>query len=80
MSTLNLIAIGIGLLAVLLLCFGAGDALFFGLLSAACLVGAMGEAYRENKPGAVGFLISAALLALISGHAAYRDSRRGGRT
>ncbi|MEV5449996.1 hypothetical protein [Streptomyces sp. NPDC052535] len=80
MSLLNLIAFGIGLLAVLLLCFNVGDGWFFGLLSAACLVGAMGEAYRENHSGAVGFLIAAALLALISGWAVYRGSRRGGRT
>ncbi|MET9158252.1 hypothetical protein ABZX56_11030 [Streptomyces parvulus] len=76
MSPLNLIGIAVGLIAVLALCFGVSDGWFFGLLCLACLAGSMGEAYRENKPGAVAFLAVAALFGALSVRAAYLDSRR----
>ncbi|WND34001.1 hypothetical protein RI578_06695 [Streptomyces sp. BB1-1-1] len=80
MSPLNLVGIAIGLLAVLLLCFGLPDSWFFGLLCLACLSGSMGEAYRENKLGAVLFLAVAAVFAASSLRFALRDARqpRGG--
>ncbi|MEU7403837.1 hypothetical protein [Streptomyces sp. NPDC044948] len=80
MSPLNLAGIAIGVLAVIVLCFGASDGWFFGLLCLASMAGSMGEAYRENKPGAIAFLIVAALFALLSVRAAYLDSRHRGDT
>jgi xanthine/uracil/vitamin C permease (AzgA family) len=81
MSPLNLAGIALALLAVLLLlCFDLTDGWFFGLLCLACLSGSMGEAYRDNKPGAIVWLAVAGLFAVASLRAAYLDSRqrRGG--
>lgn len=76
MSTLNLVGIALGLLAVLFLCFGESDGVFFGLLALACLFGSMGEAYREDKPGAVVWLIAGGVCAAVALRATLTGSRK----
>lgn len=76
MSPLNLVGMAVAVLAVVLLCVGLADSWFFGLLCLACLSGSMGEAYRDNKLGAVLFLAVAAVFAASSLRFAYRDARR----
>jgi CDP-diglyceride synthetase len=80
MHPINLAGIALGLVAVIGLAFGQSDGWFFSLLALACMLGAVAEAYKENRPAAVAFLVSSGLLALIASVAAYRDSRadRGG--
>lgn len=76
MSTINLGAIAIALAAVIGLCAGLPGAWFFGLLALATMVGAAGEAYHENNPGAVRMLAVSGVLCLVSVRAAWRDGRR----
>lgn len=78
-SAFNLAGIAVGLLAVLLLCLGVSDPWFFSLLALACLCGAMGEAYREDKPGAIAFLLGAAAFGFTSLGAAFLARARGPR-
>lgn len=81
MQPFNLVGIALALAAVVVLAFDQSDGWFFSLLALSCMFGAVAEAYRENGPGAVGFLVASGLMAVIASVAAYRDSRaRQGRT
>lgn len=81
MSTINLVAIAIALAAAIGFAFSKlSDPWFFGLVALATMVGAAGEAYHENNPGAVRLLALSGVLCLVSLRASWRDSRgRAGR-
>jgi len=77
MPTTTLIALAIGLAAVASLCLNVRDCWFFGLLALATMVGAVGEAYRENEHLAVGLVSLSFVLGVFSARAAWRDGSTG---
>ena len=80
MSTINLIAMVIAVAAVIGLCINRlSDPWFFGLLALATMVGAAGEAYRENEHLAVGLVALSFVLGVFSARTAWRDGSRGSR-
>ncbi|MEV4033441.1 hypothetical protein [Streptomyces umbrinus] len=75
MGPLTLAALVVGVAATVGLALGLPDSWFFGLLSLAALLGALNEAYDENKASAVGFIGAAALFSVFSLRAAFLDRR-----
>ncbi|EST24508.1 hypothetical protein [Streptomyces roseochromogenus] len=79
MSTLSILAIAVGVLAVIGLGFGLPDRWFCALLALACLIGGADAAYRELTLWAFAFFASGAMFAGASVHAIYtarRERRR----
>ncbi|MFJ2719420.1 hypothetical protein [Streptomyces sp. NPDC087437] len=74
-STPTLIATGIGLAAVIGLCFHLPDHWFFTLLALACLLGSADASYRDLKLHAVLLLIAGAVCTGAAAHAAHTASR-----
>ncbi|MFD7793576.1 hypothetical protein [Streptomyces sp. NPDC059759] len=75
MNPAILAAIGIALVALVALCFGAGDHWFFGLLALASLTGGDAEIYQDHQLSALGLLLIGTLLAGVSLRAIYAASR-----
>ncbi|MFF0139730.1 hypothetical protein ACFYRN_25160 [Streptomyces sp. NPDC005227] len=75
MNPVMLAAIGLALIALVALCFGAGDHWFFGLLALASLTGGNAEIYQDHQLSALGLLLLGTLLAGISLRAVFAARR-----